>query len=256
MKKPDAVTVISEQNFRSKVWSLPASDMLGVGRATKKLLDTANICTIGDIARVGPDFLRTYLGINGEKLWRYANGLECSSVRLFGDEPPAKSIGHGITCTSDLYNDEEVKCVFMELAQGVSHRLRDCDMSAGGVQISVKDNALNVRGMQTSVCPTQSFYELTECALGLFKKLYDWKRPVRALSVAAIRLRSAYEPVQQDLFTDLVKRDKREKLEVAMEKIQQKYGRRTIRPAVLMQNIKMPEQNFEETLVMPGYPGC
>lgn len=34
MKKPDAMTVISKETFREQIWSLPASDMLGVGRAT------------------------------------------------------------------------------------------------------------------------------------------------------------------------------------------------------------------------------
>ncbi len=41
MKKPDAITVIPEESFREKIWHLPASDMLGVGRATEKKLSFA-----------------------------------------------------------------------------------------------------------------------------------------------------------------------------------------------------------------------
>lgn len=37
MKKPDAVTVIEKDTFREKIWGLPASELLGVGRATKKV---------------------------------------------------------------------------------------------------------------------------------------------------------------------------------------------------------------------------
>ena len=37
MKKPDAVTVITWENFREKIWPLPASDLLYVGRATTRL---------------------------------------------------------------------------------------------------------------------------------------------------------------------------------------------------------------------------
>lgn len=33
MKKPDAVTVIPKESFKEIVWDLPASDMLGIGRA-------------------------------------------------------------------------------------------------------------------------------------------------------------------------------------------------------------------------------
>ena len=50
MKKPDAVTVITSSDFKEKVWPLPASDLLYVGRATTKRLECYGIHTIGDIA--------------------------------------------------------------------------------------------------------------------------------------------------------------------------------------------------------------
>ena len=40
MKKPDAVTVIPKDTFREKIWGLPAADLLGVGRATQRVLDS------------------------------------------------------------------------------------------------------------------------------------------------------------------------------------------------------------------------
>ena len=36
-KKPDAVTVIDENNYKQIIWSLPVSDLLMVGRKTAKL---------------------------------------------------------------------------------------------------------------------------------------------------------------------------------------------------------------------------
>lgn len=55
MKKPDAITEITRENFRQKVWPLPASDLLYVGRATTRKLAgigvrTIGVRTIGDIA--------------------------------------------------------------------------------------------------------------------------------------------------------------------------------------------------------------
>jgi DNA polymerase-4 len=37
-KNPDAVTVISKDNFKNLVWPLPASDLLYVGHATTRKL--------------------------------------------------------------------------------------------------------------------------------------------------------------------------------------------------------------------------
>ena len=50
MKKPDATTIITPENFRQKIWPLPASDLLYVGPATRRKLASRNIHTIGGIA--------------------------------------------------------------------------------------------------------------------------------------------------------------------------------------------------------------
>lgn len=50
MKKPDAVTLIPKDTFKEKIWGLPAADLLGVGRATQRVLDSYCIRTIGDLA--------------------------------------------------------------------------------------------------------------------------------------------------------------------------------------------------------------
>ena len=51
MKKPDAVTVIDRKSFKEKIWHLPASDMIGVGRATAEILNGYGIHTIGQLAK-------------------------------------------------------------------------------------------------------------------------------------------------------------------------------------------------------------
>ena len=43
LKKPDAVTVVPKDSFQEKIWGLPASDMLGIGRATEKKLTNKSI---------------------------------------------------------------------------------------------------------------------------------------------------------------------------------------------------------------------
>lgn len=97
MKKPDAVTEIAQESFRDVIWNLPASDLLGVGRATKKVLDSYFIRTIGDLAKTEPDFLKRRFGKNGITLWRFANGLDNSPVMKQDFVAPIKSVGHGIT---------------------------------------------------------------------------------------------------------------------------------------------------------------
>ena len=81
MKKPDAITVITKDNYKSTVWPLPVEDLLFVGRATKQKLNRYGIKTIGDLACSNLSFLETLLGKWGSYLWGYANGLDASTVR-------------------------------------------------------------------------------------------------------------------------------------------------------------------------------
>ena len=75
MKKPDAITCIEADSFQEKIWCLPASDLLGVGRATEKVLSGYGIHTIGELAATSDDFLKCRLGKNGLAIKKYANGL-------------------------------------------------------------------------------------------------------------------------------------------------------------------------------------
>lgn len=92
MKKPDAITCIEADSFQEKIWCLPASDLLGVGRATEKVLSGYGIHTIGELAATSDDFLKCRLGKNGLAIKKYANGLDDSPVMRSDYVSPVKSI--------------------------------------------------------------------------------------------------------------------------------------------------------------------
>jgi len=62
LKKPDATTAITRENYTRVAWPLPAEDLLYVGRATQRKLYKHGIYTIGDIAGAEPQYLRSFLG--------------------------------------------------------------------------------------------------------------------------------------------------------------------------------------------------
>jgi DNA polymerase-4 len=135
MKKPDAITCIEADSFQEKIWCLPASDLLGVGRATEKVLSGYGIHTIGELAATSDDFLKCRLGKNGLAIKKYANGLDDSPVMRSDYVSPVKSIGHGITTMQDLENNAEVWCVMLELVQEIGTKLRAHKKKAGGVAV-------------------------------------------------------------------------------------------------------------------------
>lgn len=252
LKKPDAVTCIEKATFREKIWPLPASDLLGVGRATTKKFESCGIITIGDLAKTDVDFLRRRFGKCGEQLWVYANGLDSSRVKHDSYLREIKSIGHGITCVSDLVNTDEVWKVFLQLSQDVSRRLKEQKLSAKGVQISVKDNQLISRQFQMILpLATQSAIELARGSIALFNANYRWFYDVRAVTVRAINLQPADEPLQIDMFSDWKRHEKQEKIDNAVMDIRRRFGKEAIFNCCLMTERKIPHHK-PEIHVMPA----
>lgn len=234
MKKPDAVTVIPKDTFREKIWGLPAADLLGVGRATQRVLDSYCIRTIGDLAKTDPDFLNRRLGKNGIALWQYANGNDRSRVMNADFVSPVKSVGHGITTIEDLENDEQVWPVFLELTQDIGHKLRVHKKCADGVAIHIRDNTLFSKQWQTALdMPTQSPMLIAKAAFALFEKRYDWRNPIRSVTIQAINLVPQDTPRQVDLFMNIEKIEKAERLDQCIETIRQRFGKNSIRNGIL-----------------------
>lgn len=255
MKKPDAVTEISRETFKEKVWPLPTSDLLFVGRATAAKLSNYGIHTIGDIAAAEPDFLKRLLGVNGLQLWQYASGKDDSPVMHKDFVSPIKSVGHGITCVADLLDDEEVWKVMLELSQDVGHRLRLHKLKATGVQISIRSNNLGFRQFQAPLSlSTQSPMVIAKKAHTIFQANYRWSTPVRAVTVRAINLIPQGMPEQIDLFADMRRVEKAEKLDDCIEEIRRRFGKKAVFQACLLGDLKMPMDN-RHMVQMPGVMG-
>ena len=254
LKKPDAVTVIPRESFRELIWHLPASDMVGVGRATGKLLAGYGIRTIGDLAKAYPDLIRKKLGKNGMLLLAFANGEDRSRVAGQDFEPPLKSVGHGITTIQDLENNAEVWRVMLALTQDIGTKLRLYNKNAGGVAIFVRYvQEKQIIGKQWQCrlpMRTHSAAIIAKEAYGLFERNYNWEYPVRSVTVRAMNLCSQEEPEQIGFFMNPQEVDRRERLETVIEEIRDRFGKYAIQPATLCQNIKMPTDR-EVELRMP-----
>ena len=140
----------------------------------------------------------------------------------------------------------------LQLSQDIGRKLRQNDFLAGGVQITIKDNKLAWNQYQAQLeIPTQSPMELARKARWLFERRYDWRLPVRSVTVRAINLIPSSPPVQTTLFDDPVKREKRERLEDAVEDIRARFGKGAIYNACLMGDLKMPGLGIHE-MNLPG----
>ncbi len=228
LKKPDATTVLTRDNFQERIWNLPAGDMLFAGRSTVKLLDKHGIRTIGDIARADREDLARLMGKGGGQLWNYANGLDDDPVQPFDRHDEVKSVGNGMTFPRDLVAAEEIRAALSMLADEVSTRMRAHGVKCQTVAVHIKDPSMKTISRQATLPnPTRLQAELTEQAMRLIRVHWRAGQPVRALTLTAANLiPEGEEAAQLSLFGEEgeKRREKLEKLEDAVYKIRSRFG--------------------------------
>ena len=251
-KKPDAVTEFTKDDFREKIWPLPSSDLLYVGRSTYKKLQNIGIKTIGDIAICDTDILSQHLGKMGYVLHSFANGYDTSPVVSSENTASIKSISNGTTLPRNLTNTKEVALIIQILSESVARRMRDQGFKCTTVSISVRDSFLFSITRQASIRATDITEEIYKRMLSLFKENYEWKNPVRALSVCVSGFESADSCFQLDLFHNEIHRQKLSRLDGAVDNLKKRYGSTCVKPASLLQNKDITSLNpYDDNLIHP-----
>jgi len=229
MQKPDAITVISRDNYQRLIWPLPAGELLYVGKVAAEGLRRHFIYTIGDLAKQDRGELFRMLGKSGDTLWVYANGLDAEPVRKIEEGESIKSIGNGMTFRRDLRGESEVKAGVIALSDEVATRLRRAGMKCETVQVMIKNPEFITISRQKAVGhPTHLQRELVDVAMALVNANWQMKSPIRALTVTALNLVSENEAYEQLSLLDgqgeIRDRDRLERLESAMHEIRKKHG--------------------------------
>ena len=239
-RKPDAVTLITKENYRQAAWPLPVSDLLYVGPATKRKLNGFGVHTIGELAQTPVEILRSKFGKIGDILSCFSNGLDSSPVADFQNQPIVKSIGNSTTAPRDLESGEDVKMILYVLADSVARRLREQGLKGRTIHISVRDNSLfSFTRQKTLLSYTNLTGEIAREALSLFREHYRWKRPVRSIGISVSDLAADTIYSQTSLFCDEVKREKVERLDKALDRLKARFGTFAVQPAVLLKDRKL-----------------
>ncbi len=228
-KKPDAVTVISRENFQELVYPLSASQLLFVGAKTAELLEKNGIRTIGALAAASPVYLEHLLGKQGLQLSSYARGEDQSPVAPYYASRDAKSIGSGSTFSKDLTDFSQVREGLVPLAEDVAVQLRNSRKKCATLCLSVKDEFLRTVTRQRPVSPPTNLARvLIDLSMDIFRTEWPQGMTVRALTVTASHLVHEADAVEQVSFFDegdSEKRKRRERLEKTMDDIRSKFGR-------------------------------
>ena len=249
MKKPDATTVITEENFRDIVWPLPVEELLYVGRSTKTKLNNRAVFTIGDLAAREVAHLKLALGVWGETLWTFANGLDAAPVAQSGEESFIKSVGNSTTTPRDLVNVEDVKMIVYVLAESVAARLRRHGLKCRTVAVHIRNNELYSFERQGKLpMPSYLARDIASKALEIFRQNYCWERPIRSLGVRGADLVTEHGAVQLDMFAP--DSAEQERLERTLDRLRERFGPYCVRRCALLQDERLTGFNPKDDHVI------
>lgn len=225
-KKPDATTVISRENYRELLWSMPVGEMFFVGWATAEKLRAMNIDTIGALAMADSMALEKLLGKQGPVLRAYARGEDESPVCLYDQRDKIKSVGNGFTFSRNLKGEDDIMTALVSLSDTVAGRLRKYQLKAYGVKVDIKDPSFKTISRQKQLeLPTNLADEIRKNAMDIIRSSWRIQDPIRLLTVTAINLVDETESEQLSFFTNIDGgRERSESIERTMDAIRSKFG--------------------------------
>jgi DNA polymerase-4 len=234
-KKPLGITIMRKREVQSILWPLPISAMLGVGKKTLEVMKALNIQTIGDFANFKrKDILNQTLGessANALLSQAYGNG---SNVVDINRNNEYASISNSSTFDKDEYNTKNMLLLIHVLSNSVSHRLKECHSKATTFTLEIRYNTFKTitRAMSVSV-PTSDENQMYHMYEELFEQNYDMDYPVRLLGVAASKIISCQDEIQQiTIFDSLDTLEKEEAIHHLLQSINQNLGKDTIKKGV------------------------
>jgi DNA polymerase-4 len=226
--------VVTPEGLLPFLHALPVTRLWGVGAATREILASMGLSTIGDVARYPEAALVARLGaVTGQHLAALARGDDPRPV--ISEHDPV-TVGHQETFDDDIDDKGELSVILLDQADRVAHRLRDSELRARAVVLIVKyDDFRQITRRTTLDSATSDGGVLARTAIDLLAKVPIEDRKgmrVRLCGISAQSLEPRDAPRQ--LGFDEAARARGERLGDTLDKVTAKFGKSAIKRAILV----------------------
>ncbi len=225
MNKPDGLTIIEDAQVGPLLAGLDVEKLPGVGKHMADTLKRLGVNMVGDILKRPIEFWVKRLGKSGAQIYERAQGR--GSCEVVPHRAP-KSFGAEDTFPSDTDDPEALRHWLLHQAESVGADLRSRGYRGRTVTLKVKYGDFRVmtrsRTFADPTCSTRSIYE---CAVELLTDMHLSSK-VRLIGISISNLDGGLR--QACCFADDSLR-KQEMLDSALDKIQDRFGRRSIQRA-------------------------
>jgi DNA polymerase-4 len=219
LKKPDGLMMIKKEEVEDVLRDLPVSKLNGIGPKLTEALNSIGIFTCGQLGKFPVSVLSKRFGVIGERLHEMGLGLDDSPVVPFDEEEDAKSISHSVTLEEDTSDLNILRKVLLQLSEKVSKRMRKEGFYGRRIAVTVRYSDFFTFSKQKTLSKWINIgNEIFKLALEIFESI-PHPKPIRLLGVGVSLLKKEW--CQMDLFE---KKDKKDNLLKAMDRVNEKFG--------------------------------
>ena len=204
---------------------------VNIGISVNKLL-AKMASDFGDLAHEKKPKIQALLGEKaGQQLYRYARGLDDSPVKMKPDE--AKGFSLETTFNDDLVSMEQALPILLEQCDVLAARMRRKKKKCTCISVTFRTLDFQNRSHQMKL---KNATDITDEIYFHARKLFEesWRgQPLRLLGVSLTGLTDdSFE--QLSFFEDTREKERRQKLDAALDSIRLKYGNDKVTRASIM----------------------
>lgn len=233
LDKPNGFVQITPERVNEVLDPLPVSRLWGVGKSTRRKLESLGAYSIRDIRMMPDDKLQKHFGSLGVRLGELATGHDLRKVIPHRD---SKSVSHETTFAEDLTDIEAVMSVLLSLTEDVTHRLRHNELHGQTIHVKIRHNdfktVVRSRTLATHTDQTRRIWQEVD---GL-ARLYLKDRPINirllGVGVSGLKSRDGRDKVQQEMFSE----NQSDPLDTLVDDIEQRFGHGSMRRAKSLAN--------------------
>lgn len=232
--KPDGLTVVHPDGVRDFLDPLPIKKMWGVGKVTQLSLSRLNIHTFRELRQTPVKVLDKKIGKHGVRIHQLAMGIDERDVIPDHD---VKSIGHEQTFSQDIISLNEAQKELLALSNKVARRMRYKDLEGKTITLKVKYfDFVQITRSTTLPRSIDDGFEIYSVACRLLKKTEVTKKPIRLLGISLSQLNFSGIGTQLSLFDQDPSSQKRQRLNIALDSLYEKFGEKSVVPGTLLKD--------------------
>jgi DNA polymerase-4 len=235
LNKPNGFTVIPPWQAKAALQHVPVTDLCGIADGIGRFLAEHGVRYCGDMEKLPISVLSRRFGNLGRRIWYMCQGADPDP--LHPDVAAPKSIGHGKVMPPNTKNREVLLTYLQHMCSKVGTRMRRHAMEAQTYWIGfrIDHGWLGCKSRLSDFSNDQRLiYQLGRTVLDL-----HWQgEGIHQLQVTALDPRPA--SLQLGLFDEPDSTKQYQRLNKAMDNINERYGELVLSPARLLNRSDMP----------------